>query len=166
MASVRKVLNLYPTLEQTGLEFGSDYVFFLDSTVARFWFPNAEARAVVREALGRVSDGWVLGEQALERYGLAGAPSRLGELYYVVPGGTVLFPNFFQATAPPKGMHGYVPEVEENWARVIVRGAGARGELPRPVDLADVFPVMAELLDLPVPPACQGCSFLRSGNAD
>jgi hypothetical protein len=160
MVEVRKVVNLYPVLAQLGLKPGRDYAFFLDSMLARFWFATDRARNRVGEALSALPHGRVLDAAALARYGLAGAPRRLGELFYVMQGGIVLFPDFFQGTVPARGMHGYLPEEEENWAAIILQADEAGGRLSQPVDLIDVFPVMAELLGLPVPNGCQGRSFL------
>lgn len=165
MAEVHNVVNLLPALRRIRPGAGSRYSFFLDSTVARFWFHDAAARQGVEEVLQTVTPGSVLDDEALRRYGLDGAPRGLGELFFAVPAGTVLFPNFFQATSPPKGMHGYLPEEAENWGRVLLRTSGARGRLPHPVDLVDIFPVMATLLGLSVPEGCQGRSFLGRDNA-
>jgi hypothetical protein len=160
MAEVYEIVNVLPALAEINPGAGRRYSLFLDSTVARFWFHDAGAREAVEGALQAVRPGRVLDELALERYGLDGAPRELGELFFVVPAGTVLFPNFFQVTTPPRGMHGYLPEEVENWGRVLVRAQGLRGRLPRPVDLVDIFPVMVTLLGLKVPSGCQGRSFL------
>ncbi len=159
MAEVRKVVNILPALQQLDSKPGRDYAFFLDSTVARFWFREPEAVSAVRARLKELRHGVLLDDGRLRRLGLDGAPPALGELFYVVPAGTVIFPSFFQKTSPPGGMHGYLPDERENWGRWILRAADLSADQSAPVDLVDVFPIMATLLDLPVPDGCQGRSF-------
>jgi hypothetical protein len=90
-----------------------------------------------------------------------------GELTYLVDAGAVVFPNFFQRLHPPRGMHGYTPDVEANWAHVIVLPdgspvrAGGRGRVAG--NLVDVFPTLAELLGLDVPAGLAARSLLEAG---
>jgi hypothetical protein len=59
-------------------------------------------------------------------------------------------------------MHGYLPEVRDNWAHYIIadQGQSGVGELA-PIPMIDLFPTMLELLDLPVPETTQATSVQR-----
>lgn len=148
---IKKNIDMEAELKKSGLVLEKDYIYFLDSTQARFWFFNDIARAKVAEILSSIPDGRVLKEGDLARLRFRFADNRFGEMIFVVNDGVGIFPNFFQHDKPCKGLHGYLPEVEGNWAKLIVTGCGVNKKLNSPVEMVDIYPTLLEMLDLERP---------------
>ena len=153
MVAVERTMDMAGILAQTGLRLGEDYLYFLDSTQARFWFRQEGARERVLAALQGHPEGSFLTPSDLERLRYRFPDHRYGQEIFAVREGTVLFPNFFQDSAPPKGMHGYLPEVEANWSAAILTGATGGPSPSEPRDLTALYPTVLEFLDLPLPPS-------------
>lgn len=149
MVSVTRTLALEPVLRATGLIFGIDYAYFLDSTMARFWFYHADSRARIEGALANIPGGRLLNAEDLARYGIAGCDPRNAEAIFLVDPGVLIFPNFFQASGDPiPGMHGYDPDIEDNLGFFLVHDAmrpETAGQLLGKVDPPAIFPLLLEL---------------------
>jgi predicted AlkP superfamily pyrophosphatase or phosphodiesterase len=113
MATVDKTLNLMPVIESLGWEYGKDYVAAYDSTMARFWFSNATAKASILSALSTVPEGRVLNRNELKELGCAFDGNRYGDTIFLVEPGTIICPSHM-GTKPIKGMHGYHPDHEDS----------------------------------------------------
>lgn len=149
MVSVTRTLDVSEAIESTGLRFGVDYAFFLDSTMARFWFYHARARRQTESALRALSGGRVLTAEDLQAYGIAGCDPRNAELIFLVDPGVLIFPNFFQASGDPiKGMHGYDPDCPDNLGFFLLHSSKERFPAPGKVDPPMLFPLMQRLLGL------------------
>jgi len=149
IVSVTRTLDVSDALESTGLGFGVDYAFFLDSTMARFWFYHARARRQTENALRALSGGRVLGTEDLKAYGIAGCDPRNAELIFLADPGVLIFPNFFQARGDPiKGMHGYDPDCPDNLGFFLLHSSHDRYPSPGKVDPPMLFPLMQRLLGL------------------
>lgn len=152
MVSVTRTLDLEPVLRATGLVFGVDYAYFLDSTMARFWFYHADSRKRIERALAGIPGGRLLGAEDLVRYGIAGCDRRNAEAIFLVDPGVLIFPNFFQASGDPiPGMHGYDPDIEDNLGFFLVHHASrpeTAGQQLGKVDPPAIFPLLLELCGL------------------
>jgi hypothetical protein len=127
MVSVTGTTDLWTALTAAPIHLGRDVSFFLDSTMARFWFKNSAARRHVVDALAPLA-GRVLDAQDLEALDLTGCDPRNGELYFLADPGVLILPNFFQRRGRPcKGMHGYHPDCPDNQGFFLSRRADARG---------------------------------------
>jgi len=169
MVPIRRLLDVEATLRKTGLRVPRDYVYFLDSTQVRFWFQHDRARRTTEEALASLEGGCILGEGDYERFHLRFDHERFGQLIFAVDSHTLVFPNFFQRLKPARGMHGYPPDVQDNWAHYVVASStdsASHGKLPHPVDMVDLFPTFLELLDLPVPARSHTRSILQQGREE
>jgi hypothetical protein len=114
---VRKV-DAAAALAATGLRFGHDFAFFIDSTTVRCWFFTEAARAATTGALDALGGGhWVTADEK-RRWQIDGIDTRNGEEYFLADPGVVFSPSFFDWTGqyPPRGMHGYAPDVADNQA--------------------------------------------------
>ena len=121
MVSVAQTIDVAAALTAAGLQIGRDMMAFLDSTMARFWFPGADRRDAVTAALSSLP-GRVLSPTDLARFDLVGCDKRNGELIFLADPGVLLMPNFFQRSGDPlRGMHGYDPDCPDNQGLFLVR---------------------------------------------
>ncbi len=79
MVEITSRVDLLKALEELPLKHGKDYVVFLDSTVARFWFLRPRARETIIDRLEKLNGGrWLFAEDKKELH-LDGAPRENGE---------------------------------------------------------------------------------------
>jgi len=154
--AIKQHFDVEAILKLTSLTLEKDYLYFIDSTQVRFWFFNERARGVVIDALKSVNHGKMLTEADLDRLHFRFDHNKFGELIFVANDGVGFFPNFFQSSNPCKGLHGYLPEVQGNWAKLIITGCGASDAMTEPVEMVDLFPTLLEMLGLNIAPT--GCA--------
>ena len=152
MVNVVRTIDVWKVLKETGLRFGNDYAFFLDSTMARFWFYHARARRTVMGALSELPGGSILDSEALSRLKVAECDPRNGQLIFLADPGVLVFPNFFQVRGiPNRGMHGYDPCIADNMGHFLIydpdSGENFGGYLGE-VDATAIFPAAMHLLNL------------------
>lgn len=146
MVAVRGEVDVEAVLRGLPLRHGADYVVFLDSTVARFWFLTPAARPLITDRLGAVPGGRWLSEGDLDELRVRGMRRENGEAFWLLDEGMVIMPSYFQRTARPAGMHGYHPSVVDNWGALITSdGAGPSHAVP----LTEVWSVAVQMLGLP-----------------
>ena len=109
MATVHTHVDLMSKIERLPFRFGQDYVATYDSTMARFWFENADAEVAIREALESVREGRVLSRNELEALGCDFERDQYGELIFLLDAGSIIVPSHM-GTKPITGMHGYHPD--------------------------------------------------------
>ncbi len=164
MVMVRETVDLLAALQDSEARLGTHYVVFLDSTMARFWFFKEGMKSKVESILGQFKGkGHILGEEEMARYRVRFKNHRHWDLLWLANEGVLIHPNFFHTGGnPPKGMHGYAPDLLDNQGYFLLhapcverkRGIGV-------VDLVDIFPTVLDLAELPIPESNQGRSVLR-----
>ena len=156
MVEVNHTVNIESVLKNLELKPGKDYAFFLDSTMARFWFLNQEARIQITSILQELKDGKILSEEDRVRYRINYPHSKFGDIIFLVSPGRLIYPNFFQNRRPVKGMHGYAPETPEQHSVFLIHSS--RVTVPKfigePVDMRRLFPTLLDLLELDIPSTC------------
>ena len=115
MLEVKKFINLKKKLPK----FGDGYIYFLDSTLARFWFFSEKKKQEVVSILKKIKEGHILTEKEIKKYQLESLKEEYGELFFLVNDGFLIFPNFFQEKKPAKAMHGYSLKSKEEKALFI-----------------------------------------------
>jgi type I phosphodiesterase/nucleotide pyrophosphatase len=110
MAPVRDRYALVDEVEALGLRMPSQYLAVYDSTMARFWFFDEEARRAVLALLARVPCGRVLSDAELQRLGVWFPDRRYGEVILLLHPGWLLAGSRFNGGWTPAGMHGYHPD--------------------------------------------------------
>lgn len=163
--AVTRHIDIEAKLQACGLVLENDYVYFLDSTQARFWFFNDAARQRVTAMLSNIPEGRILTAADRVRLHARFNHNRFGELVFVVHDQVGIFPNFFQHDRPCRGLHGYLPEVEGNWAKLIVAGGGVQAAFNQPVEMVDLYPTLLELLGCRMPAEVKAQSVLARGSA-
>ena len=165
MVEVQKTVDIKKELEEIDFRVPKDYIYFLDSTQARFWFKSRQAEKRVKETLSNLSNGRILSKEDYERLRIRYKHNRFGDLYFIVEDNTLVCPNFFQGSLMVKGMHGYLPEVAGNWATLIITGTKEKRRLSDCVEMVDLFPTTLDLLELPIPRSCEGRSFITNSQS-
>ena len=161
MVEVTKSVDIEEKISKTGLKLEKDFIYFLDSTQARFWFKKPRSKDVIKDVLQDCDKGKILVKEDYDRLRFRFSHNKFGELIFVVNDNTIIFPNFFQRTDCPKGMHGYLPDVKGNWSWFIVTGVNVTRRLDTPLKMVDLFPIILELMSLSIPKTCQGKNILK-----
>lgn len=111
MTRVSEKYDLLKHLEGSDLRMPKDYLAVFDSTMARFWFFNDQARDEVLGILNQVSCGRVLSDEELKQFGVFFPDRRFGEAVFLLhPGWLFSRSDFNSSSWKPVGMHGYHPE--------------------------------------------------------
>ena len=138
MADVHVCSDLLPRWEKLGMKFGRDYTAVWDSTMARFWFANDAARETATSWLQEQPDGEILSDDRLSGYGCLFPDRKYGELFYLLPSGSLFVPSFLNQRKVT-AMHGYAPEHADSAAAWM----STHETLPV-TNLTHIFPVMRE----------------------
>jgi hypothetical protein len=161
MSTVRQHLNVWKILRDLPITLRKDYLVFLDSTMARFWFFTPRARRYIEEAFAHVECGHILGTDQLQKFHVDQLGDEHGQMMFALDDGAVIYPDFFRRHNPPKGMHGYmIPQ--DNPILLICSPKSDRQDIRfknlKKVRMIDIMPTVLDLLDLPVPKTCEGVS--------
>lgn len=141
MADTITASDMMIRFESLNLKFGTDYTAVWDSTMVRFWFENDNARTTITRWLGEQKDGSVVPPKQLTEWGCGFEDERYGELFYLLPAGTIFAPSFMNQNFVT-GMHGYDPAHPDSTAAWLsnVPNTGVR-------ELGDIYGVMRDACD-------------------
>ena len=110
MTPIRQNFDLVGEVMKLGLRMPNDYLVVYDSTMARFWFFNDEARIRVVGALQQLSCGRILSEKELRALGVYFDDGRYGQVVFLLNAGWIIAHSDFNGPGwTPAGMHGYDP---------------------------------------------------------
>lgn len=118
MAPVRGRHDLLSGLARLRLRVPHDLLWFVDSTMARFWFHREGVRRRVEEFLGELSCGRILSDQELAELGAFFPQREYGELIFLMHEGEIIVPSFMSG-APVRGMHGYHPDARHSFTTLL-----------------------------------------------
>jgi hypothetical protein len=111
MAPVTERHDLMKEVDALQLKMPDDYLVVYDSTMARFWFFNEEARSRVDACLSRQKYGRVLDAREQRELGIYFPDHRYGETIFLLNSGCMFFrSDFHSGNWLPTGMHGYHPD--------------------------------------------------------
>jgi predicted AlkP superfamily pyrophosphatase or phosphodiesterase len=97
------------------LPISSQYSFFIDSTMVRFWFNDSQIKNQVLDILNKFSSyGHLLSEEEKDSFKINFSDTKFGEEIFLVNPGVLILPNFFQQNLI-KGMHGYNLSDKNEW---------------------------------------------------
>lgn len=144
MTPVQNHFDLVAHIRQLGLGMPDDYLAVYDSTMARFWFFNPEARAKMLEKLQTLPCGRVLSDRELKALGIFFPDRRFGEVIFLLhPGWLIAASDFNGKGWMPVGMHGYHPDDPYSDGVFL-----SNQEPPVPVEsVADVYYCMRQATD-------------------
>lgn len=108
------VVDHYPLvsrIEALGFHSPDDFLAVYDSTMARFWFFNPEAREGIEKLLQEIPCGDILSRTELRQLGLDFPDNRYGDTIFLLrPGCLISNSDFSSGSWQPLGMHGYHPD--------------------------------------------------------
>jgi hypothetical protein len=176
MANCEELLDLRSRVDSLPVRMGHDYAVVYDSTMARFWFFNEQARSEITACLGRVPQGRVLPEAELRALGAWFPDHYFGEVIFLVKEGVLIVPSHM-GERPIRAMHGYHPNEVHSFAALFTN----QSVLPaQPEAIPELFQLMmseaeasyldnrtaASDLTLPVSPSAEGAmAVARSSRA-
>jgi hypothetical protein len=142
MAPTIAVIDVQRRLAQLRLQVPEDYFCILDSTMARFWFSNHQARdAVMSRVFVPTDRGHWLEEQELRSLRSWFDDRRYGDAIYLMPEGTIIVGNSPGETVS-RGMHGFHPATSHS-ASAYVTSEDCGNRLGH---ITDIFTLMAECI--------------------
>src|SRR6185312_6252238 len=111
MTPVTARFDLAGEIDALGLKLQRDYLSVYDSTMARFWFFNAEARVAISDCLQKQTCGRILSDTELRDQGVYFPDQRFGEAVFLMNPGWLISKSHFNGSGwNPSGMHGYHPD--------------------------------------------------------
>jgi len=128
MANCDIHLDLKATIDALPLAFGKDYSVVYDSTMARFWFFNEEARRLITAALGGVAEGRIMPDDELRDLRAHFDDGQFGELIFLVQEGVLIVPSHM-GERPIRAMHGYHPHDPHSYATLFTNQATLPAEV-------------------------------------
>jgi hypothetical protein len=143
MIDVKGHVDILPVIEEIGLEFGKDMVYFLDSTMVRFWFRKAAFKDVFMEKLKDLAHGHVLRDEEIKD--VFRLPHDHCDLIFLADPGYVIRDNFFQGDDEVKAMHGYDPRQKDQLAFHMFRADGGK----KKGRMVDMLPTILEYMKIP-----------------
>lgn len=109
MVEVHKIVDLWKDLMKLDIKPIEDYMFFLNSPMARFWFKNESAKKEIINFLESLDYGHIITRDELRLLELP-ADDKYGELIFWLKEGFHICPDFYHSSKL-KGMHGYIDKV-------------------------------------------------------
>lgn len=150
MTDIRRNFDLFAALRPWRL--GEDYLVFVDSTFARFWYGGDRVRAGIRAVLAD-APGSFLTRAEQERYGIAFDDDRYGQDILVADEAVVFHPSYISPTFfrtreyPDRATHGYRPECPSAYGIFLRKGAGADPAETAAMPATGVFGVATSIMD-------------------
>lgn len=138
MANCDVLLDLKRSIDSLALHMPKDYAVVYDSTMARFWFFNENARRLVTNCLKRIPQGRVIEDQELQTLGTFFADRHFGELIFLVNEGVLIVPSHM-GQRPIRAMHGYHPSEKHSFAALCTNQPKIPDDI---VAIPDVFQLM------------------------
>jgi predicted AlkP superfamily pyrophosphatase or phosphodiesterase len=138
MANCDELLDLRAKIDALSVEMGADYAVVYDSTMARFWFFNENARRVISSALRKIPQGRIVPDEELRELHALFEDRYFGELIFLVKEGVLIVPSHM-GERPIRAMHGYHPSEKHSYAALCTN----RPELPLGIKaIPDIFRLM------------------------
>lgn len=115
MCDTKNSSDLISLIEKTKLDYGKDYIAMYDSTMARFWFLNKNAKTQITNLLKDLTFGKIVEDEELKQMHVFFENRKFGELFFLTNPGILINPSYFGLKAIP-GMHGFHPDHKDSYA--------------------------------------------------
>lgn len=162
MVKVKERLAIWSRLRTLRCRLRRDYLVFLDSTTARFWFFDENSREPIEGLLREVGGGKLLDDADRKTHHIRFNGREYGDLIFLADPGNLIHPCFFgMGKSAPKGMHGYDPDCAENQGIFILAPrASKKVRAPEVVDLVDIYATAVSFLGFEVNEMAHGKNLL------
>jgi hypothetical protein len=155
-SEVKDIVNLEEVFRKKGKKL-QNYIHFIDSNYARFWFRNLKEREEVEEALSELEDkGFIISEKHLKKYHAEMLDNRYGDLIFYLDKPSVFFGKEISAlgrkVSAPASMHGYLPDYPDSDG-ILISNKKLKKDV---VVLQDIAPSILQALSLEVPDHMDG----------
>lgn len=162
MGPVHQEVNVLKALEKADAKPAKDYVVFVNSTLAVFWYLTDKGRKAVEEVLPSVPGSYLIDEADRRRLRIP-TDRQWGDRMLAAKPGVMYWPDYFHVKdSKIVGMHGYLDKSQESHGMMVLasnRPDRPQGDLGlRP--LVDVFPTLCQLIGGDVPEGQEGTSLL------
>ena len=147
MKDVDSTIDLKNVVDSTELRIEKDYLLFLDSTIARFWTFNKNARESLTEVLTNTKGGRLLSTEETIKYKINFKSNIYGDLVYLADAGKLILPNFFSILQgrSVKAMHGWDPDDKTQDSFLFTN---QKLKSPEIEDVTKIFYIMRKNLNL------------------
>ncbi|MBL6766326.1 MAG: alkaline phosphatase family protein [Verrucomicrobiae bacterium] len=115
MANCDEHLDLKAKIDALNLRMGVDYAVVYDSTMARFWFFDEDAKRRIIEVLAKEPQGRVMPDEELKGFRAYFDDHYFGELIWLAKEGVLIVPSHM-GERPIRAMHGYHPHDPHTYA--------------------------------------------------
>jgi predicted AlkP superfamily pyrophosphatase or phosphodiesterase len=169
MMDVIKKIDIYNNVmkiaKKKNLRLGKDFVMFLDSTLARFWFLNSKSGIIKEFIIENFHEyGKLIIEDLAKEYRIPSNDKRYGDFIFWADPGVLINPDYFWSyKKPPKAMHGYDPLHEKMKGFAVVYSPSYNPSFIEQAHLEDVCPTLCDLLGIKYPKENEGKSLLMGG---
>lgn len=155
-SEVKNVVNLEEIFRKKRKRL-QDYIHFIDSNYARFWFRNPKEELEVKKVLSELEDkGFILTEEHLRRYHANMPDNRYGDLIFYLDKPNIFFSKEISALGrkitAPVSMHGYLPDYPDSDAVFISNKKLKKNKMI----LQDIAPSILRALGLEIPDYMNG----------
>jgi len=168
MTQVTKTLDaetlILKTAQEIGAKSGRDFLYFLDSTMLRFWVKSDLGERVKNKLSQneKLAQNGVVVDAALAQKYRFNQSKKTGDWVWWANAGVMLFPDYFHAKRNPvKGMHGYLPDVRSALGFAVVNGKRIEAKKIDRISLIDICPTICELVGIAPPDRNEGVSLMR-----
>lgn len=150
MTNVQETFDLNNSLKDYAL--GKDYLVFIDSSFARFWFLDPGKRQPIILTLAN-APGRFLTRRELQWNGLDFRDDRYGQEIMVADEGVVFHPNYISPSFfrtrnyPDRGTHGYWPKYPSSYGVFAYKGSLLQADIPDPVPAVEIFTAIVSILE-------------------
>lgn len=168
MGPVERRVDVLAALKACKARPGKDYVVFVNSTLAVFWYLTERGRREVEAVLPRIPGTEVIDEARRKKLRIP-TERRWGDRMVAAQRGVLFWPDYFHVKdSVIQGMHGYLDKTHETHGMIVLASSTGRvkpGDVGlRP--LVDAFPTLCDLLGLPTPKSQEGTSIMTSGHTN
>lgn len=155
-SKVKKIINLEEIFKSRGKNL-HNYIHFIDSNYARFWFRNSREEKEVREALSELEDeGFILSKEHFKKYHAEMPDNRYGDLIFYLDKPNIFFGREIHAlgrkVTAPVSMHGYLPDYPDSDAVFVSNKRLKKDKMI----LQDITPSILQALGLEIPDYMDG----------
>ncbi len=140
MANCDELIDLKAKIDALDVKMEKDYAVVYDSTMARFWFFNKNAREKISRCLQGVPEGRILPDSELEEMRALFPDRYFGELIFLVKEGVLIVPSHM-GERPIRAMHGYHPSDKHSYAALFTN----QTEIPDDINaIPDIYKLMTQ----------------------